>query len=171
MKKLFFILLFISTTAFSQSRWYQSPEAEGIPFDPQTSNLTSFQVGPALRELSTALSTTVSPGLTWGGGGNIPTGTYLNNEGVPSNRAGRIVPATGAIIKMYVTCENVATFTLEIQKNVGGTFSVLSSQTFTNIRKEVRAVSIAVTQDDELALYLSSGSSKNLLAGLLIKGN
>ncbi len=174
-KKFFiaFLILLSSDIALSNGNSiYFSPEAESIPFDPLTSGLTSTEVGPAIRELASNSSITVSPGFTWGRSGNAPTGTYLLNDNVPSNVTGRVVPvSSGAIMTIFVATETVGTWVLAIQKRSGASFVEIGTVTMTAQRTKTQQVTISVTLGDELALYVKTGSCKNPVVGLIIKGS
>jgi len=167
-----FLILTSSLTLAQSSNVYLSPEAESIPFDPLTSGLTSTEVGPAIRELASNSSITVSPGFTWGRSGNAPTGTYLLNDSVPSNVTGRVVPVSGgAIMTIFVATETVGTWVLAIQKRSGASFVEIGTVTMTAQRTKTQQVTISVTLGDELALYVKTGSCKNPVVGLIIKGS
>jgi len=152
-----------------------SPHSESVPFEPEDSGLVSDLTGPAIRELSDRVDTSASPGFTWGRSGNVPPGSYLNQEGVPSNTTGRLVPLTsGYIATIFAACEEPTTATIEIQRRDGSTFTAIASVTLTAERK--RTVNLVegaspVSLNDELAAFVSSGSVKNPGIGIVIKGS
>lgn len=113
-----------------------------------------------------------SPGYTWGDSGNISSGSYLLNETVPSNRAGRIVTlSNGEIAQVYVANQNNSTATIEIVKRVGGTFSAVTSISLSSERTKAEDKSgVLVTKGDELACRIASGSVRNVVVGAIIRG-
>lgn len=122
---------------------------------------------------STAL-TSASPGFTWGASGNLNSGSYLLNDTVPSNVAGRMVPLTsGYIAQAFVAVENSTTASFVIQKRSGASFVDLTTITLTAARVGTfnLGTSITVSLNDEIAVKVSSGSCKNPVLGLVIKGN
>ena len=121
---------------------------------------------------SEAIAQSASPGFTWGRSGNLPSGTWLLNDTVPSNRAGRTVMFSGlTITDIFVGSEDADTYTLSIYSHEGneinltllGTVSVVAS------RSSRFTVSFPVTESLQLAALVSAGSAKNLVAGLVLK--
>ena len=148
-------------------------EAINVPFDATSSELISDNIQEAIVELENKTATSASPGFSFGRGGNIPSGTWLLNEGVPSNKAGRRVYIGNAIItKIFANTESLDTYGLSIYIHDGneenltlmGQVSVVASkgQTF--------STSISVTTDTQLAILVSSGSAKNIVVGLELQG-
>jgi len=110
----------------------------------------------------------VSPGFTWGKSGNVSSNTYLLNDSVPSNKAGRVVPVDGTIAKIFVACENDATGTIGIYENTGSSFVLLASISLTSQRKKVQSYDVDVDEEDELVAKVISGSFKNPVIGVSI---
>lgn len=151
---------------------FVTPVAKSIPFDNDTNGFTSTDAQGAIEEIKGTALATVSPGFTWGRSGNTTTNTYLLNDTVPSNLAGRIVPFAGYIDKVYVSCENADTFTVTIQKRSGITFTDLCSVSLTAERVKVSSpLGITLSSLDELAVKITAGSCKNPIVGLVIKGS
>jgi len=165
-------LLVLASGAPAQSwDWQHTPEAEGIPFDPTGSDLLSTEVGPALRELDQSIDDQASPGFSWARSGNTPTNTWLSNGTVPSNQAGRIVPVDGEISDIYVANENINTFDISIYERTGAVFTLLATISVTATRtKTQHYTGISVDKGDELSARLTSGSAKNPVVGVVIKG-
>lgn len=124
-----------------------------------------------LNELYIKADVSASPGFSWGKSGNINSGTYLDNDTVPSNRAGRLVPiSSGYIAEISVACENPATGTLTIQTRSGAVFTDIASISLSAQRIKTQSYTVSVSKGDELAVYVSSGSLKNPVVGVVIKG-
>lgn len=149
--------------------------AKNISYDNTLSGLTSNNIQDAIDEISSTAAVSASPGFTWGASGNISKGSYLLNDTVPSNTAGRVVPlATGYIEKVFIAIENATTASLDIQKRVGSTLVTLVTVTITSARVATIPVSVAVVIGDELAIRVSptsANSVKNPVVGLIIKGS
>lgn len=147
--------------------------ARSTPFDNSTNGFESTEVQSAIEELSNKVDVSASPGFTWGRSGNVSAGAYLQNDSVPSNTSGRIVPiSAGFITDVFVASENADTFDVEIQKRTGpGAYSVLATISLTAQRTKTQTFTgVSVSLGDELAAYVSSGSCKNPVAGVIIKG-
>jgi len=117
---------------------------------------------------------TASPGFTWGDSGTVNSGTFLLNDTVPSNLAGRIVPlTTGEITQVFVSSQDVDTFDIQVLKRTGpGTFSVLTTISLTAQRiKTETKTGVSVALGDEIATKLSAGSGKNVVVGVIIRGS
>lgn len=130
------------------------------------------QVQEFLEYLVNSVAISASPGFTWGRSGNAPSDTYLLNDSVPSNTTGRIVPiSSGVIAQVFVATETLDTWVLAIEKRSGVTFTEIGTISLSSQRTKVQSTSIAVTLGDELALKVKSGSCKNPVVGLIIKGS
>lgn len=142
--------------------------ASTIPFDNDTNGFSATDVQTAIEEIGAS----ASPGFSFGRSGTSNAGTYLQVDSVPSNQAGRIVPLqSGKITSVFISCQNAATFTIEIQKRVGNTFNTIYTETVTGLRKKTSSVSgVSVSLNDELCCKVGSGSASNIIVGLIIKG-
>jgi len=117
-------------------------------------------------------SISASPGFTWGRSGNCPANTWLLNDTVPSNTAGRRNFLNNArIIRVFVSNENINTFDIGVYEHTGGAHSLLGTVSIVAARGADFAVNLAVTTGSELALRVLSGSAKNVQAGLIMTGN
>ena len=149
-----------------------SPVAGSVPYDDQNipTNLGE-DVQTALDNLYTLSAISASPGFTWGNSGNTPSGTWLTNDQVPSNRTGRIFPLfNGKTVQLAVSNEVANTCTIQLYEHDGTTFTLLTSVSLTAQRSNVVTVSVNITQGKELACFLSSGSAKNPIVQLIAKG-
>lgn len=143
--------------------------AESIPFDNSSNGFIADEVQSAIEEIGAS----ASPGFSWGRSGNSNVGTYLQVDSVPSNLAGRIVPLSSGIISdIFMTCEKITTCSVEIQVRVGATFTTIHTETLTASRKKTSSLTgVTVSLGDELCCRISSGSAKNIVVGVIIKGN
>lgn len=114
-----------------------------------------------------------TPGFSFGRSGACGAGTYLQIDGVPSNLSGRIVPFELAnITTIFISCQLESTFDIDIQTRTGSTFTtiytanVVASRIFTE-----RIEDVEVLLGDEISVNISSGSTSNIIVGLIIKGN
>ena len=150
------------------------PQAQDIGYDNTTSGLTADEVQSAIDEISSTVATSASPGFSFGRSGNVSAGTWLQCETVPSNKAGRFVYITTPTIeKLFVSNETISTYTIEIYEHEGDetNLTLLDSKTVTASRGDSFTVGVSATTGRQLALRLSSGSAKNIVAGLELSGS
>lgn len=113
-----------------------------------------------------------SPGFTWGKSGNVSSNTYLVNDKVPSNTSGRIIPVTGLLTEIFVTGQNDTTVTIAIEKRNGSTLTEIATITLTSQRKKIQSYTdVSLSYGDELAVKVKSGSIKNPVVGVVVKGD
>lgn len=115
-----------------------------------------------------------TPGFSFGRQGFVGSGSYLQIDGVPSNQAGRVVPfATAQLNAVFISCQNSATFTVEVQTRVGNVYTTVYTATVTASRKftETNIQDIEFIQGDEICLKIGSGSCSNIVVGCVVKGN
>ena len=145
--------------------------AESIPFDNATNGFTSDNVQGAIEEIGAS----ASPGFTWGRSGSTSAGTYLLNDGVPSNKAGRtIVLGASKIVKIFSATEDLDTYTLEIYSHDGNevNLALLTTLTVTASRTgNSGTVAVSVAANKQLAAKLATGSAKNIVAGIVMQGD
>ena len=119
------------------------------------------------------LAVSASPGFTWGRSGNTPSGTWLLNDTVPSNKAGRTVSLSApSITQVFVASEQIDTFDIGIYEHEGdeinltllGTVSIITSRT------GVFNVAFPVTSGRQLATKIETGSAKNVVVGTQLAG-
>lgn len=150
------------------------PDADVVPFDPTGSNLVSTEAGPAIREISNTVGVSASPGFTWGDSGNVKN-SYLQNDTVPSNLAGRIVPVTGSIRAITVTSRLPNSAQIEIhRRDPGPVYTVLTTVTMPANRVGIFILADpypAVTVGDELSVFVNDTAAiSNPVVGLIILG-
>jgi len=138
-------------------------------FDNTGTDFASSTVQEALIEIGAS----ASPGASWGQGGNISSGTFLANEGVPSNKSGRTIFLSNATIKkLFTSSETLDTYTLQIYQHDGDeiNLTLLGSVSVVAARTGSFTLNISVTTGKQLAIKLSSGSAKNIVVGAILKG-
>lgn len=155
---------------------YITPDALEVPYDPDynsESTLTSETTQEAIDELEERVAVSASPGFTWGKGGNTTSGTWLLNDNVPSNKAGRIVFLSSATLeKIYFTSRQSSTFDLEVYEHDGTSYTLVYTANVVASRSATfDASSTSLTTGKELAIKVANGSVKNPVVGVLIKGS
>lgn len=144
--------------------------ARSIPFDNSSNGFTAIEVQSAIEEIKSS----ASPGFGFGRSGVTSSGTYLQNETVPSNVTGRYVYINSPVVKrVFVSNENVGTYTLEIYEHDGNLINVtlLGSVTVSSALGGDFSVNWATSKGKQLAMMISSGSVKNIVAGLELSGS
>lgn len=143
------------------------------PFDNDTNGFVSEEVQGAIEEIANTVSTTASPGFTWGKGGNVAANTWLLNDSVPSNKAGRRIFVSNATLEaLFVSSENVDTYDVEVYEHNGTTYTLITTVSVVAQRgAEFTIASLPLTTGYELALKVVNGSAKNPVAGAVIKGS
>lgn len=147
--------------------------ADNTFFDATGSDLTSDNTGEAIRELSTTVATSASPGFSFGRASNVNTNTWLNCEGVPSNKAGRWVYINNATVtRVFVSNEQQTTFEISVYYHDGNetNLTLLGSVTVNNAFGDSFNVNFPVPVDKQLALRVTTGSARNVVAGLELRG-
>ena len=149
------------------------------PFDPSNCVvITKENTQEAIEELCGKVEDallTSSPGFTWGDSGSIKN-SYLLNDTVPSNKAGRISPVTGFITTVFLSnSADDKTFDVEIRRREpAGTFTTIATMTVVNARVKIDdTFNVVVSFGDELACYISgagNNSAQSPVVGLIIKG-
>lgn len=114
-----------------------------------------------------------TPGFSFGRSGTCNSGTYLQIDGVPSNLAGRIVPFTTAVLhKVFIVCQNDSTFDVDIQVRSGVTYTTVYTANVSAARTaNFSPDDIEFVLGDEICVNISSGSTANVVVGLIIKGS
>jgi hypothetical protein len=147
-------------------------DAENIPADNVTSGLTGTDIQAQLDELAAGGGTGASPGFNFGRSGNVSSGAYLNNETVPSNITGRPVDLTDALItQISVSNQNSNTFEIAIEEHDGTTYTELATISLTAQRFKKQTYSVSITTGKELAAKVKSGSAKNPVVTVYVKGD
>lgn len=145
--------------------------ARSIWFDNSTNGFTSDNVQEAIEEIGAS----ASPGFTFGRSGAAVSGTWLLNDGVPSNKAGRtIVLGASKIVKIFSATEDLDTYTLQIYSHDGNEVNLtfLTTLTVTASRTgNSGTISVSVPANKQLAAYLATGTAKNIVAGIVMQGD
>lgn len=149
-------------------------KAENIPYNNVDGDLAATDVKAGLDEVSNRVANSASPGFSWGRSGNLSTNTWLRNEGVNSNRAGRTVTfANPLITRIFVSTEDLATYTITIYEHEGDqiNLTVLTNINVTASRTgDSGTVAIPVTQGRQLAVRITAGSARNMVVGMTLSG-
>ncbi len=143
------------------------------PYDNTDSGLDAEEVKTAIDELTSGGGTGVSPGFSFGRSGNVSSGSYLQNESVPSNKTGRPVDLTdGRITQVSVSNETSNTFTVELEEHDGTTFTSLGTFSVTAARSDkFNGLNIPITSGEEISAKISAGSAKNPIVTVYVKGD
>lgn len=147
--------------------------ATGVPFDNSSNGFTSTDVQGAIEELTNAVLTSASPGFSFGRSGNLPAGTWLSCETVPSNASGRYVYINSAYIKrVFVSNELTNTFDISVYYHYGNEagLTLLGTVSIVSALGGAFSVNWAVPTGSQIAIQISTGSAKNAVAGLELSG-
>ena len=150
-----------------------TPSAEGVGFDNDTNGFTADDVQGAIEELSNTVNTSASPGFSFGRSSNVNSGTWLQCETVPSNKAGRFVYINNAIVEqIFISNEQVSTFDISIYHHDGDevNLTLIATASVVSARGGTFTISQSVPTNKQLALRLTSGSARNLVCGLELSG-
>lgn len=149
---------------------FTTPVAKSVPFDNTSNGFTASEVQAAIEEIGAS----ASPGFSWGRSASIGAGTWLLNESVPSNTTGRYVSISSPkITQIFTSNEDISTYTITIYEHEGNSVNLtpLTTLDVTASRGNSASVDITITQGRQLAVRVTSGSAKNVLAGVIIKGS
>ena len=148
--------------------------ASNVTYDNSNSELTATDVNQGLDELSTTISNSASPGFSWGRSGSLSTNTWLRNEGVNSNRAGRTITFSNPkITRIFTASENLDTYTITIYEHEGDEINLTALTTLSSSAArsaDSGAIEIAATQGRQLAIRITSGTARNLVVGMTLSG-
>lgn len=150
-----------------------TPVATQVPFDNTINGFISEDVQSAIEEVNNNVQTSASPGFSFGRASNVNAGTWLMCESVPSNKTGRFVYINSAVVKrVFVSSEEISTYSLSIYYNdkLSTGLNLLTTVNVVNNYGGYFNVNLPVPTGTELALLLSSGSAKNVVAGLELSG-
>lgn len=146
-----------------------NPVAEEIPFDNENTDFDADNVQAAIEEIGAS----ASPGFSWGRAGNNTSGTWLLNEGVPSNRSGRLVFINNPVLaQIFTASEDLATYTLTVYEHEGDeiNLTVIDTLNVTNARGASKVSTVSLTPGRQIAVRITSGSARNIIVGAIIKG-
>lgn len=147
--------------------------AVNTEFDNSVNGFVSDDVQGAIEELSNQVGVSASPGFTWGRASNVNSGTWLLNDSVPSNKAGRTVNLINPILTaVSVAVEDIATFDITFYEHDGDSINLVSLGTIsvTAARSYNAFINFPVTQGKQIAVRVTSGSCKNIVVGLQLSG-
>lgn len=149
-----------------------NPVAVEIPFDNTGSGFQSDNVEDALKEIGAS----ASPGYSFGRG-SASTGTWLNRVGeIPSNRTGVTIGITNpAVTQVFVSCENIETFTVGVYDHDGDSINLqlLGTVSVVNARVGNFLVNFPTSTLKQLAVRVvaSSGTVQNLGVDVILTGS
>lgn len=117
----------------------------------------------------------VSPGFTWGDSG-ANKNTYLLNDTVPSNQAGRVVPGDGIITEITVAVQNIPNGnpTVEIRSRSGAVFTTIVTvpvSTTQRITVYNPPSPISVAKETELTCFVGNVSLFNPVVSVAISAD
>jgi hypothetical protein len=130
--------------------------------------------GVRFRDLTASNLTGASPGFTFGKSGSVSSGSWLVCDTVPSNVTGRRNPLASSILAdLWVDNQDVATYTVEVYEHQGNGvgLTLKASLTVTSARGSQSSPNVSLTAGYQLAIKVSSGSPRNVIAGIVIKGD
>ena len=152
-----------------------------VPTDICPEASSAIDLEQYLRDQCAFSNVSASPGYTYGGSGNISNNTWLLNDTVPSNKAGRSIFLYNAkLLSVFVMNEKETdSFDLEIYEHegLGSTYTLIHTTNFPGggttgdrIVFDNLVTPAALTTKKGLGILLTNGSGKNITAGLLISG-
>lgn len=147
-----------------------SDVAKAVPFDNTTNGFSSTNVQNAIEEIKSS----ASPGFSFGRSGVANSGTWLQNETVPSNITGRYVYVNSPIVRrVFVSNETLGTYSLGIYEHDGNLVNsnLLGTITVTSSLGGDFIVNWITTKGKQLSIMVSAGSCKNIVAGLELAGS
>lgn len=153
----------------SRGRHSNSQVAESVPFDNEGTDFQADNVQDALTEIGAS----ASPGFSWGRAGGLFASSWLQNEGINSNRTGRLVPFSNAkITRVFVSNEDISTYQITIYTHDGDSVNLTAVSTInvTNSRGGTATLDIPVDQNKQLAVRLTQGNANNILVGVILTG-
>jgi hypothetical protein len=159
----------------STRRGSSTQVADSVPFDNDVAQIDNSPstVQEAIENLANDVATSASPGFSFGRASNVNNGTWLLCETVPSNKSGRFVYITNAVVeKIFVSSEDIATYDLEIWYHEGNSVNanLIATVSVVNSRGGAFTVGQSVPTNTQLAVKLVNGSAKNVVAGLELSG-
>lgn len=146
-------------------------------FDPTIANvLVSKDVQAAIDELALTGGVSASPGYTFGKSGNVNSGTFLQQETVPSNITGRTIGVNnGFVTEIAAGSQDADTYDLEIYSHDGNSINLTLLTTVSVVAARIATFllgsPVAVAKGKQLAVKVSSGSTKNPSAVVIVKGS
>ena len=116
-----------------------------------------------------------NPGYAFGRSGNVPMNSWLNSEGIPTNKVG--IPfglADGTLEGVWAGGEDVDTYDIEVWEHEGDEINLTLIDTVSVVAARTATFTFvtpsSITKDRQLAVKLINGSAKNLKVYLDVKG-
>lgn len=156
-----------------ESRDQYNPVAASTPVDDTNLSYTADDVQEALEKQDNSVNSSASPGFSFGRASNVNSGTWLQCEGVPSNKAGRYVYIqNGVVERVFVSNEQITTFDLSVYWHDGNeiNLTLLGTVSIVAANGGEFAVSWPVPTGSQLAMQVSNGSGRNMVGGLELSG-
>lgn len=150
-----------------------NPVAESVPFDNDTNDFIAEDVQAAIEEVNQTLVTSASPGFSFGRSSNVNSGTWLQCETVPSNKAGRFVYISNPVIKnIFISNEQISTFNVSVYSHEGDevNLTLIDTVSVVSSRGGTFAIDAPIASGVQLALRITSGSARNIVCGLELSG-
>jgi len=145
-----------------------NPVAFEVPFDPDNDpncDLVSENTQEAIEELCSKITTSASPGFSFGRSGSISANTWLRRPGnPPSNKTGINIGLTDPFLtKITVASQDLDTYDIEVWQHDGDEINsvLITTVSIVASRKEVFTLNVALTEDKQMAIKLVNGSAKN----------
>jgi hypothetical protein len=130
-------------------------------------------VGGPSEFFQNQLAVSASPGFTWGRSGNVTNSTWLLNDTVPSNKAGRTVSLSApSITQVFVASEDVDTYDINIYEHEGAevNLTLLTTVNIVAARTATFNIDVPMTSGRQLAVRVVNGSAKNIVVGTQLAG-
>lgn len=160
-----------SSAVFQASR---TQTAEHVPFDNSINGFTSTDTQAAIEEVNNKILDITSPGYVFTKSGTAKN-TWLLIGIVPSNVTGiNFGFFNGILSSVTVANENSNTFDVELYEHDGTIFTLLATMSMVTTRADEFDATdfgvVNVTKGKELAVKISSGTSKNPIVTVQISG-
>ncbi len=150
--------------------------ASETPFDKDNDpgcEFTKENVQEVIEELCNRLAVSANPGFTWGKSGNINKNTWLLNDTVPSNKAGRTITITNPELTRILTAsQDLDTYDISIYEHDGDeiNLTLLVTESIVAARTGDFTISVSATKGKQLAARIATGSAKNVVVGIFMIG-
>jgi hypothetical protein len=127
--------------------------------------------------IGVSIANSASPGFVYGRGGNVPAGSWLINNEVPSNITG--IPFgldNGKLVAVWGASQDIDTYDIEIYWHLGDSVSLtlLTTVSVISLRQDFFDISdfgtVNVPKNVQLATRITNGSAKNPKCALFIGG-
>ncbi len=113
--------------------------------------------------------------FNWARSGVVPAGSWLLNDSIPSNKSGRTLSISSAnVVRFFSASDSLDTYVLELYEHDGNSVNLTYKTNLTVSSSRIGnsgSISIPVTNGKQLAVKLATGSAKNIICGILPKGN